>query len=165
MPFGPGGGAGTGGGGAAPVVLDPPAVVNITIAGLASGAARQSDYIANTNQRAHAKVTFQCRTGAVAPTNGTIVELWLLRTDYQSLVGLFGDDGTGPSDAPYPVPPTLPRNATLIGSLSVTANAIATFKGTFFTDGVLGDFFGFAVVNRTDQALDPSGNTIIIETF
>lgn len=149
------------------VVLDPPITPTITINGLATGAARQSVYTANTNNRPAAKVTLKITTGAVAPINGTIVELWLLRTAAQVSAGLIGDDETTNVDAAYPAPPTLPRNATLIGAISVTNNANTLFRGTFDTGpvGLLGDFFGFAVANRTDQSLNAAGNLLTVETY
>jgi len=166
MPFGPGGGGG-GGGGATSLPMDPPVAATITIASLASGAARQSAYVANTNNRPAAKVTLEIQTGAVAPAAGTVVELWLLRTKAQVAAGLVGDDNTTNADAAYPAPPTLPRNATLIGAISVTNNANTLFRGTFDTGptGPLGDFFGFAVSNRTDQALNAASNVLTFETY
>jgi hypothetical protein len=150
------------------VILDPPVAATITISALASGAARQSLYVANTNNRQAAKVTLEITAGAIAPTAGTIVELWLLRTKSQVLAGLLGDDNTNNTDAAYPVPPTLPRNATLIGAISVTATVGGVFRATFDTKdvGLLGDFFGFAVSNRTDQPLGVSAtNTVTYETY
>jgi hypothetical protein len=169
MPFG-NFAAGTGGNIPVPnsVALDPPVAATITLNALASGAARQSVYIANPNGRQAAKVTLEITMGAIAPILGTIVELWLLRSKAQVLAGLVGDDGTTSVDAAYPVPPTLPRNATLIGALSVTATAAGVFRGTFDTNdvGLLGDFFGFAVSNRTDQPLGVSAtNTVTYETY
>jgi len=163
--------AGAGSGGVAPpvvAIIDAPITATITLAALASGAARQSVYLDNSVlMRPAAKVTLTIQTGGVAPTLGTIVELWLLRSSSQALAGLVGDDGTTSVDAAYPIPPTLPRNATLIGSLSVTANANTVFKATFDTRavGVLGDFYGFAVANRTNQALNAAGNSVVVEAY
>lgn len=167
MPFGPGGGGGGGGAaGGGSLVLDPPVAATITINGLASGAARQSAYVENTNNRPYAKVTLEIQTSAVAPTNGTIVEVWLLRTKAQVAAGLVGDDNTTDADQAYPAPPGLPRNATFIGAISVTADADTFFRGTFdVNDVVLGDFFGFAVSNRTDQALNAAGNVLTFELY
>lgn len=143
--------------------LDAPATATITINALASGAAQQSNYIQNVNNRPRAKVTLEIVMGAAAPTLGTIVELWLLRSKAIVLAGLTGDDNTTDANQVYPTPPGLPRNATLIGAISVTATANGTFRGSFDTEsvGVLGAFFAFAVSNRTNVALGTSANNLI----
>lgn len=166
MPFGSFVG---GTGGAVPVpntlVLDPPVAATITLAALASGAARQSSYVTNSLNRQAAKVTVEITTAAVAPVGGTIVEVWLLRSKSQLLAGLIGDDNTGPADAAYPVPPTRPFNATMIGAITVGANASTVFRGTFDSGpaGPLGDFWGIAISNRMDQPI--AAGTVTYETY
>lgn len=166
MPFGPGGGgSGGGGGGGGPVTLDPAVAATITINGLASGAARQSRYIDNSaTKRLAAKLTLEIQTGAVAPTDGTIVELWLLRCNDTSLATVLGDDNTIDADQAYPGG-VLPRNATLVGAISVRAVANTFFRGTFISPTILGNFWGLAVANRTNQALNAAGNVLTYETF
>lgn len=145
--------------------MDPSFEVDITTASLASGAARSSDFIENVGRRQGAKVTFIMSTGAAAPQAGTIYELWLLRREGPSKA----DDDVGVADAAYPVPPTLPLNATLLGSLAVTNDADQEYTGTFDTGpaGPLGEFYAFAIANRTDQAADAteSDSGILVETY
>lgn len=163
MPFlaGPSFGSGLGvpaaaGGGS--IVMEPPQLATITLAGLAANAARQSSYIVNAANRAYAKVTLQVQTGT-APTAGTTVELWLLRSPFTTLSGLVGDDTTGPSDAAYPAAFARPFNARLIGVMTMIAAANQIHVGTYdvgLTVGPLGPTFGFALWNRTNQSLNAS---------
>lgn len=163
MPFfaGPSFGSGFGvpaaaGGGT--ISMAPPATADITLASLAANAARQSSYIKNDANRPYAKITLQVQTGT-APTAGTTVELWLLRSPFVDLFGLTGDDTTGPSDAPYPAAFGRPFNAKLIGVMNMIAAANQIHIGTYdvgLTVGPLGPTFGFAVWNRTNQALNAS---------
>lgn len=165
MPFGPGGGGSGGSGGGGAVTLDAPVAATITLGGLAAGAARQSRYVDNSAaKRIAGKVTLEIQTGAAAPTDGTIVELWLLRCKNTSLATVLGDDNTTDADQAYPGG-VLPRNATLIGSISVRNVANTFFRGTFITPEILGNFFGFAVANRTNQALNAAGNAVTYELF
>jgi hypothetical protein len=145
--------------------LDAPFNATITLASLASGAARQSSFIANTGNRGAAKVTLRVTNGAVAPANGTAIELWLVR---RSAVG-NADDNCGTTDAAYPSPPGLPRNATLLSAISVINTANQVQIATFDTApaGPLGDDYAFAVANRSDQALNATaGNhSLTVETY
>lgn len=143
--------------------IDDSFTADITLASLAAGAARQSAFIANDDNRPSIKVTVKITSGAVAPTLGTIYEVWLLR---RSAAG-NADDDVGAVDAAYPVPPTLPRNATLIGAISVTADADQAFIGTFIAQGPLGDDYGIAIANRTDQAISATeaDHNVTIEPF
>ena len=168
MPFGPGGGGSGGGAGSgAPFILDPPLSAVITINGLASNQARQGRYVDNSVlRRVAAKITAEFHTGAVAPTDGTVIEVWLLRCNDTSLATVLGDDNTIDADQAYPGGAgILPRNATLIGSISVRNLANTFFRGTFITPSVLGNFWGLAVANRTNQSLNAAGNVLTYETF
>ena len=128
--------------------VDAVALFTITLAGLASGAARQSTIVANANARAAALIYLRLKSSAGAPASGTIYELYLIRDDG---VTTLRTDNAGAADAAITI-----VNAQLIGTLVVTNTAAANFTGDFDTAplGPLGPKWGIAVKNSTDQALD-----------
>jgi len=126
------------------------AVQNFTIslAALASSAARQSTMVANPNNRGAALIYLKIESGAAAPAAGTIYEVYLLRADS---AGTYRSDGAGAADAAITI-----VNAQILGTIVVTNNANTNFYGDFDTAplGPLGFSWGIAVKNSTDQALN-----------
>lgn len=121
------------------------AVFTISLSALANAAARQSTLIGNSSNYPAALVQLILKSGAVAPTVGTVYEVYLLRSD-----GSTADDGAGAGDAAITI-----ENAPLLGTIVVTATADKLFYGTFDTAplGPLGPTWGIAVKNATGQAL------------
>jgi len=121
--------------------------VTMTCAALAAGAARQSSFLTNTNQRPAFLFFLRLQSGAVAPTAGTIYELFLLRANTSNQ----RTDNAGSSDAAITI-----NNAQLIGTLQVTANTNTNFADVFDSAplGKLGVNFAVAVRNSTNQALN-----------
>lgn len=119
----------------------------ITLAALASAAARQSTMVANANNRGAAIVYLKIESGN-APAAGTIYEVYLLRADS---AGTYRSDGAGAADAAITI-----VNAQILGTIVVTNNANTNFFGDFDTSplGPLGFTWGIAVKNSTDQSLN-----------
>ena len=128
--------------------FDAVANFTITLASLASTAARQSTIVANANKRAAAIVYLKIESGAAAPAAGTIYEVYLLRDDG---VTNYRTDGAGAADAAIVI-----VNAQILGTMVVTNTVNANFFGDFDTSplGPLGPSWGIAVKNSTDQALN-----------
>lgn len=128
--------------------LDAVANFGISLAGLASNSARQSDIIVNANSRASALIYLRIETGAAAPSAGTVYEVYLLRSDN---ITNYRTDNAGANDAGITI-----VNAQLIGTMGVTNAANTNFYGDFDTGplGPLGPAWGIAVKNSTDQALN-----------
>ena len=126
------------------------ATFTLTLASLANAAARQSTMIANSNNMPAAIVTLKIKSGGVAPTVGTVYEVYLLRGD-DAASSTYRSDGAGASDAAITI-----ENAQLLGSIVVTATAAKNFYGDFDTLplGPLGPEWGIAVKNATGQSLD-----------
>jgi len=134
--------------------LDAFANFTITLASLASGAARQSTILTNPNQRPAALINLRLQSGA-APAAGTIYELYLLRSDN---ITTYRTDNAGAADAAITI-----VNAQLIGTIVVTNSLNTNFYGDFDTSplGPLGPAWGIAVKNSTDQALNATeGNHV-----
>lgn len=122
------------------------AAFTITLASLATASARQSTIVDNsTNDYPAAIIYLRIKSGAAAPTAGTVYELYLIRSD-----GTVRDDAAGASDAAITI-----ENAPLIGTLVVTATANKNFYGIFDTAGlgVLGAEWGIAVKNSSGQTV------------
>jgi len=134
--------------------LDAFANFTITLASLASGAARQSTIITNPNRRPAALINLRINSGN-APSAGTIYELYLIRSDN---ITTYRTDNAGAADAAITI-----VNAQLLGTIVVTNNANTNFYGDFDTSplGPLGPAWGIAVKNSTDQALNAAeGNHV-----
>jgi hypothetical protein len=125
------------------------ATFTMTLASLANNSARQSTMVANANNYPAAIVTMRIKSGAAAPTVGTLYEVYLLRGDDASS-STYRTDGAGASDAAITI-----ENAQLLGTIVVTATAAKNFYGEFDTAplGPLGPEWGIAVKNVTGQAL------------
>jgi len=125
--------------------FDAVANFTITLAGLASAAARQSTIVANATNRGAAVVYLRINSGN-APAAGTIYEIYLLRDDG---VTNYRTDGAGAADAAITI-----VNAQLLGTIVVTNSANTNFYGDFDTAplGPLGPKWGIAIRNQTDQA-------------
>lgn len=125
--------------------FDTPAAFTITLASLANAAARQSSLLVNSNSRPAALVNVKIKSGGVAPTAGTVYEVYLLRSD-----GSIADDGAGASDAAITI-----ENAPLLGTIVVTATTAKNFYGVFDTSalGPLGTTWGIAIKNSSGQTI------------
>ena len=122
-----------------------PANFTITLAGLASGSARASASVDNSiTDYPVAIVDLKIVSGAVAPTAGTLYEVYLLRHN-----GTIGDDGWVGTDSVIII-----ENAPMLGTIVVTATAAKAFTGKFDTSNfILGSTWGIAVKNASGQAL------------
>lgn len=129
--------------------LDAEASFTITLASLASGSSRQSTMVTNTNNRPASLVYLRLQSGGVAPTNGAVYEVYLLRGDGNGTP--YRTDGAGASDAAITI-----ENAQLLGTIVVTNTTNKNFYGDFDTAplGPLGFEWGIAVKNNSGQALN-----------
>lgn len=129
--------------------FDAKATFTLTLASLATGSARQSTLIANTNNRPAAIVHLKIKSGATGPTAGTVYEVYLLRGD-DAASSTYRTDGAGASDAAITI-----ENAQLLGTIVVTNTANKVFYGDFDTAplGPLGPEWGIAIKNSSGQAL------------
>lgn len=123
-----------------------PAGFTCTLASLANATARQSTMLLNTNNYPAAIVMLRIKSGAAAPTVGTVYEVYLLRGDNS----VYRTDGAGASDAAITI-----ENAQLLGTIVVTATAAKNFYGEFDTAalGPLGIEWGIAVKNVSGQTI------------
>jgi hypothetical protein len=137
--------------------LDSVGTFAITLAALASGNARQSSIVTNSLNRFAALIFLKIETGAVAPTTGTVVEIFLLRNDR---IINYSTDGCGNADAAITI-----NNAQMIGTIVVNASANTFFWGDFDTAplGPLSGQWGIAVRNSTDQALHGTEGNFVKE--
>jgi len=122
------------------------ATMAMTLASLANGNAQQSTIVSNSNNYPAALIFLKITSGSVAPTNGTVYEVYLLRGD-----GTNKTDNAGASDAAITI-----ENAPLLGTIVVTNNANKAFYGEFDTSplGPLGSEWGIAVKNASGQTLN-----------
>ncbi|MDQ3098884.1 MAG: hypothetical protein M3Q44_04000 [bacterium] len=122
------------------------ATMAMTLASLANGNAQQSIIVSNSNNYPAALIFLKITSGSVAPTNGTVYEVYLLRGD-----GTNKTDNAGASDAAITI-----ENASLLGTIVVTNNASKAFYSEFDTAplGPLGTEWGIAVKNASGQALN-----------
>lgn len=125
------------------------ATFTMTLASLANGSARQSTMISNSSNYPAAIITMRIKSGASAPTVGTTYSVYLLRGD-DAASSTYRSDNAGASDAAITI-----ENATLIGTITVTATGAKNFYGEFDTGpfGPLGPEWGIAVKNNSGQAL------------
>ena len=123
--------------------------LTLTLASLATASARQSTMVANSNNYPAALVYLKIKSGAVAPTVGTVYEVYLLRGD-DAAASTYRSDGAGAADAAITI-----ENSLLLGTIVVTATTAKNFYGEFDTAplGPLGPEWGIAVKNTTGQAL------------
>ncbi|GEM_PF-2560891 len=130
--------------------FDTKATFTLTLASLATASARQSTMIANTTNRPAVIVHLKIKSGAVAPTAGTVYEIYLLRGD-DAASSTYRSDAAGAVDAAITI-----ENAQLLGTIVVTATAAKVFYGEFDTAplGPLGPEWGVAIKNSSGQALD-----------
>lgn len=136
--------------------LDAEASFTITLAALASGSARASAAVVNTNRRPAALLYLRIQSGGTAPTAGAIYEVYLLRSDDNATP--LRTDGWSGTDSAITI-----ENAQLIGSIVVTATINKNFFGEFdtFPLGPLGSSWGIAIKNTSGQALNGTeGNHI-----
>ena len=125
------------------------ALFTITLASLATAAARQSTLISNTGKFPAAIIHLRIKSGAVAPTAGLAYEVYLIRGD-DAASSTYRTDNAGATDAAITI-----ENATLLGTIVVTASANKNFYRELDTAhlGPLGVEWGIAVKNASGQAL------------
>lgn len=126
----------------------------ITLASLANGSARASASVNNSiNRYPAAIVHLKITSNAVAPTAGSIYEVYLLRRDE-----VLGTDGWAGTDAAIII-----ENAPMLGTIVVTATADKAFYGEFDTSviGALGINWGIAIKNSSGQAISSTENNHI----
>jgi len=130
------------------------ATFTCSVANLATASARQSTMINNSSNYPAALVYVKLKSGAAAPTVGTLYEVYLLRGDDASSSTLR-TDAAGAADAAITI-----ENAQLLGTIVVTATTAKNFYGEFDTAplGPLGPEWGIAIKNVTGQALDTTEN-------
>lgn len=121
------------------------AAFTITLASLANAAARQSTLVSNSTDYPAALIYIRIKSGAAAPTAGSVYEIYLIRSD-----GTIADDAAGASDAAITI-----ENAPLLGTIITTATTAKNFYGVFDTSalGPLGSSWGIAVKNSSGNAL------------
>jgi len=122
------------------------ATFTITLASLATGSARASASVDNsTTDYPGANVFLKIVSGAVAPTAGTLYEVYLLKHD-----GTIGTDGWAGIDAAIII-----ENAPMLATIVVTATTAKAFYVEIDTAcmGDLGATWGIAVKNSSGQAL------------
>ncbi|MFH0972752.1 MAG: hypothetical protein V1768_02035, partial [Patescibacteria group bacterium] len=98
--------------------------ITITLANLANGSARASASLDNSITDYPAAIIFlKVTSGAVAPTAGTLYEIYLLKYN-----GTMGTDGWVGTDTAIVI-----ENAPMLGTIVVTATAAKAFYGEFDT--------------------------------
>lgn len=141
---------------------DTKANFTINIQSVADGAAVQSDMIDNddsaSERRGAALLYFRVRSGAVAPDAGAIYEFYLLRGDAETPT--YRTDNAGASAAAITI-----ENATLVGTIVVTASTNKDFYGDFDTAplGPLGPEWGVAFKNESGQTTNSTAGNHIKE--
>ena len=133
----------------------------ITLNSLASGSARQSTLIDNTDPQYPAGIVHVGIKSGTAPTAGGVYEVYLLRANKRIAdPPTYISDNGGVSDAAITI-----LNAQLLGVVQVTNSANTTFYGDFDTSqcGPLGPCFGIAIKNSSDQALNGSTAKVVCE--
>lgn len=132
----------------------------ITLASLANGSGRQSNFIDNsTTDYPAAIVNCMICSGAAAPTAGNIYEVYLLRGNAAPASVTYTTDGAGTADAAITL-----ENAQMLGAIVVTATANKKFYGDFDTAalGPLGPSWGIAVKNSSGGTINPTGGSTSI---
>lgn len=125
--------------------------LTLSIASLATsttGVGRQSTLVDNSSTNyTSALVYLKIFTGGLAHTPNTLINVYLLRRDNNSV----GDDGIGATDAAATF-----VNAPILGNILVNASNVSTsYYGVFDTSplGPLGPQWGIGIVNQTGAAL------------
>lgn len=129
---------------------DASSAFTLTLASLANAAGRQSTIVDNSNNRPGALIFVRIKSGGSAPTAGKAYRVYLIRADAAVASDNLKDDGAGDSDGAF-----TPENATLLGTIVVTASTAKNFYGVFDTGplGPLGPAFGIAVYNDSGQTI------------
>lgn len=122
---------------------------DIDLENIANGDTEQSDSVSNSGDYPAAFVGIQIKTGAVAPTLGSVFVVYLFRrmTNMQ-------DDNAGATKGAI-----TPQNMLVLGNIKVTAATSTTYERIFTTEhlGPLGPEWGIAVKNSTGQTNDTTG--------
>lgn len=130
----------------------------ITLGSLADGAGRISTQINNGEYFPRSgQVSVKLKSGAIAHTDGSLAEVYLVRSDGQSSEIIAGTYGA--ADAAVAARPT---NAELIGSVVFGTATATNFQGVFHVDN-LPQKFSILIWNATGQALDTTnGNHAVV---
>jgi len=118
----------------------------ITLNNLANSttAGQQSTLVSNSSNYPAALVFIKFTTGASAPTAGSVIEVFLLRSN-----GTIADDGAGATNTSLTI-----ENAPLLGTIVVLTNGTnKALYGVFDTAalGPLGGTWGIALRNQSGQ--------------
>lgn len=130
--------------------------------GVANAAGRISTEIDNTVTRApRGLVALRIMTGAVAPTNGSLYRIYLIRNSAAAtnLQGGRGGASLGAVDAAVTVEPV---NAECVGAIQVTAATATTYEELFPVHDP-GPRFSFVVWNGTGQAADATSANHLLQ--
>ncbi len=110
-----------------------PTAHTITLGALAAGAGRIGVQVDEGEfYPDDVDISFQTKSGAVAPTAGDEVEVYLVRSDNHPTDEVVVD-GLGVADAAVAA---LPGNVQLLGSVTFTADADTVFKNVFRVTGL-----------------------------
>jgi hypothetical protein len=131
--------------------------INITLAGLANNAARQSDEVDNTtNLYQDALVALKIKSGATGTTTIGTINVYAYATVTVGAGSPWRTENAGAADAAITL--TVPPNAKLIGIINVVANGVTYNAGPFSVASVFGyilpEKWGIIVENKTGGALD-----------
>ncbi len=133
----------------------------ITLASLANNAGRVSAIIDNTTTRAPMAMVFvRITTGGTAPTNLSVVKVYLVRHSNDGTLDL-ADDGLGSTDAAVA---TEPIRAELLGTIQVTTATNATYTRTFLAYDLPPDY-NVVVWNATGQTLNATASNFAVQVL
>jgi len=138
--------------------FEPGITATITLTSLGNGAGRISTKIDNTKTRAdRGRLWFRTKMGAVAPTVGTPIKVYLVR--HSDMATNLADNALGAVDAAVTAEPV---QAECIGAIIVAAVADAVYEASFALDR-LPPQFSIVIWNATGQALSTTATHHIIQ--
>ena len=127
----------------------------ITLASITDGNGRISTQVDNSGTWApRVLMSVLLKTGAVAPTAGSLYKFYLIRDDGVGIV----DEGLGAADAAVA---TEPENAHLVGTVTVTATADKSYRSSFLIEDP-GYKWSVVFWNATGQTNSTDSNAMAI---
>jgi hypothetical protein len=129
---------------------------------VANAAGRIAAEIDNTSVRAtRGQVSVRLKTGAVAPTAGSLYKVYLIRNsnDATNIQGGRGGTALGTADAAVSVEPV---NAECVGAVTLTASTATTFDEVFPVQDP-GPKFSFVVWNASGQTVDTTNGNHVLQ--
>jgi hypothetical protein len=126
--------------------------LDITLASLADGSARQSDMINNVDNAQMVRVFYEITTGT-SPTNNNDISIYSLHGDAPNISGgsNIRTDNAGLSDADITI-----ETASVVEIITIDATSDKTYRGSFLIRNP-GPEWGIAVENNTGVALNATG--------